>query len=195
MPASANFIYAGIGSRSAPPRITDLCKRIARVLEMEGGLLRSGGAKGCDSAFESGVLNPARKSIYMPSDGFHGRRHGKNGCYDAAKMPGWIEALGTVDKYHPNPHALSSYARRLMARNAMQVLGPDLRSPADFVVCWTPLNSLGGTGQAIRIAEEHDVPVCNLNGIPGAEKFLDVLVGLLRDRSPLSPLSHTLSPL
>lgn len=49
-----------------------------------------------------------------------------------------------------------------MARNSYQILGPDLRTPADFVVCWTPDGSetedqrtplTGRTGQAIALAD------------------------------------------
>ena len=57
-----------------------------------------------------------------------------------------------------------------MARNAMQVLGPNLDDPSAFIVCWTPDASdgsktspkTGGTGQALRIAHEYKIPVYNL---------------------------------
>ena len=60
-----------------------------------------------------------------------------------------------------------------MARNAFQVLGPDLRQPSVFVVCWAPesryddkgkiMSVNGGTGQAIRIAYDKNIEVFNLN--------------------------------
>jgi hypothetical protein len=50
------------------------------------------------------------------------------------------------------------------------VLGPDLAVPATLVVCWTQDGSVdgadpraGGTGQALRIAHHHGVPVLNLS--------------------------------
>jgi hypothetical protein len=50
-----------------------------------------------------------------------------------------------------------------MARNAMQILGPKLNHPADLVITWTEMGlRKGGTGQALRIAEEYSVPIINL---------------------------------
>jgi hypothetical protein len=50
-----------------------------------------------------------------------------------------------------------------MARNAMQVLGPDLDTPSKVVVCWTKNGKTsGGTGQALRISLYHGVPIFNL---------------------------------
>ncbi len=58
-----------------------------------------------------------------------------------------------------------------MARNSHQVLGADLKSPVDFVICWTPdgceterqrVWETGGTGQAIALADRWGVPVVNL---------------------------------
>lgn len=58
-----------------------------------------------------------------------------------------------------------------MARNAMQILGPDLNEPCQFIICWTPdgcsnaqerTNLTGGTGQAIVHASALGIPVFNL---------------------------------
>ena len=62
--------------------------------------------------------------------------------------------------------------KALHSRNAMQVLGFDLDDPVDFVLCWTPGgNKLGGTATAIRIAEDHNVPVYNLGNPETLEWF------------------------
>lgn len=141
--------YAGIGARATPPEILDLMTRIARYLSTQGYTLRSGGAKGADSAFERGAT---RKEIFYAKD--------------AKNHPG---ALATVAQFHPAPQALSEYVRLLMARNAFQVLGKNLNDPVDFVICWTPdgatsstTRRTGGTGQAIRIAAAHNIRVLNL---------------------------------
>jgi hypothetical protein len=56
-----------------------------------------------------------------------------------------------------------------MARNAMQVLGPDLKTPSKFVICWTlEGKEIGGTSQAIRIAKDFSIPIYNL----GKEEWL-----------------------
>ena len=64
-----------------------------------------------------------------------------------------------------------SAAQALMARNVHQILGSDLRSPVDFVACWTPdgcesegerSRTTGGTGQAIALADRWGIPIYNL---------------------------------
>lgn len=72
---------------------------------------------------------------------------------------------------HPAYESLSEAMRKLMARSTYLVLGYDLRTPVDFVVCWTPDGAereaersvaTGGTGQAIALASRLGIPVFNL---------------------------------
>lgn len=49
------------------------------------------------------------------------------------------------------------------ARNCHQVLGANLDSPVDFVLCWTPGGATtGGTATAIKLARKHNIPVINM---------------------------------
>lgn len=157
-------IYAGIGSRQTPPDVLNVMTQLASKLEQNDWMLRSGGAPGADSAFEAGVQNPGNRSIYLPKPGFQQKYPRKgSGYFDARTLPGWEQALQTVDIYHPAPDRLSDYARVLMARNAMQVLGPNLDSPADMIVAWTPGGELkGGTAQALRMAMDNNIKIRNL---------------------------------
>ena len=143
--------YAGIGSRQTPGEVLGLMTRFASVMRDEGWTLRSGGAQGADSAFERGAGGAAE--VFTAED-------------DIPAL-----AFAMAQDAHPAWHACSEYARRLHARNVMQVLGADLTSPSKFVLCWTPDGAqrgsetsrhTGGTGQAIRIAERAGVPVFNL---------------------------------
>lgn len=44
-----------------------------------------------------------------------------------------------------------------------QVLGYDLKTPSDMVICWTKDGGAsGGTGQALRIAKDYNIPIYNL---------------------------------
>lgn len=53
-----------------------------------------------------------------------------------------------------------------MSRNVYQVLGPNLDDPVEFIICWTKDGKAsGGTGQAIRIANDYGVPVFNLKNV------------------------------
>jgi hypothetical protein len=168
-------IYAGIGARNTPPDILDIMRFLADKLEDAGWLLRSGGASGADSAFESGVKNPSNKCIYLPGPSFNGKVPGK-GYFDSTVLPGWKHALMTVDEFHPNPSALSDFARKLMARNAMQVFGPTMESPAEMIIAWTLDGEIiGGTGQALRMAEGCGVTVHNLGNAETLENIFQIL--------------------
>lgn len=178
-------IYAGIGSRRTPGDVLARMRCIAAILEPQGYLLRSGGAPGADRAFQTGVKDPRHHSIYLPGKSLLGMNVGP-GIYDATTLPGWPEALQTVSRFHPNPGALSSFAKKLMARNAMQVLGPRLDREADFVVAWAPGGyedelpppgfQEGGTGQALRIARGYGIPIINL----ASEQTLELVDSKLR---------------
>jgi hypothetical protein len=154
--------YAGIGSRSTPKDILKFMTEISMFLCRRGYVLRSGGAEGADTAFEEGVADSPLKEIYLPWKGFQGN-----------KSPLWHVGEGALEvakKYHPSYSSLSSAGRLLMARNVYQVLGMDLSTPVDLVVCWTPGGKLiGGTAQAIRIAKDKSIPIFNL----GKDKDID----------------------
>ena len=149
---------------------------LAATLEKESWVLRSGGADGADFYFERGVKDSSNKEIYLPSASFNGRYSLEPGCHNFSFLPGAQAALETVAKYHPAPSRLTPFAQKLMARNAMQVLGPDLQTPSCAVVCWTPGGRMeGGTSQAIRIALDHKIPVHNL-GTPATYSALHTLL-------------------
>jgi hypothetical protein len=81
-------------------------------------------------------------------------------------------------RIHPVFARLPKSSRRLHARNAHQILGADLRSPVEMVVCWTPgARGRGGTGSAIRLARSREIPVHDLADI-AARRQLGQLLGL-----------------
>lgn len=146
------MIYAGIGSRETPIELKNDIKTIVEHLNKRGYVLRSGGAPGADSFFEEYSL---KKEIFLPWRGFNG-----NSSLLFNPTP---EAFTLAQKYHPNWGRLSYGAKKLMARNCHQVLGLDLKTPVDFIICWTKDGkATGGTGQALRMAEDLKIPVYNL---------------------------------
>ena len=157
--------YAGIGSRATPTNVKAKMTLIARQLSKSSFCLRSGGAQGADEAFEKGAV---QKQIFLPWNGFNGRIVDNN---QYAVPP---ENNSFVEKYHPNPKRLSDAGRKLMSRNSYQVLGPNLDDPVDFLICWTKDGKAsGGTGQAIRIANDYGIPVFNLkNGFEDFSQFI-----------------------
>jgi hypothetical protein len=145
--------YAGIGSRKTPPEVLRAMTSIARTLDAAGYILRSGAAEGADSAFEAGA-DPKRKEIWLPWHGFN--------MHTSPLLPS-PEAFVLAAEVHPAWTRLSRGARALHARNGCQILGADLRTPVDFVVCWTPEgDGSGGTGQALRLAVRNGIPIFDL---------------------------------
>lgn len=160
--------YAGIGSRETPPDICNTMTELAQYLSRLGYTLFSGGADGADDAFEKGA---SHKVIFLPWDGFNGRRV-DNRQYI---VPPFVEDLAR--KFHPAGNRLKPGALKMMSRNTYQVLGPDLKSPVDFVICWTKDGKAsGGTGQAIRIAEAMKIPVFNLKRVDDLNRLSEFII-------------------
>lgn len=153
--------YAGIGARKTPDNIQIHMTSAAVQLSTCGFTLRSGGADGADSAFELGAPKD-KKEIFLPWNNFNGRKLSEPGVI-VPTTPLWEAALKLAKQYHPVWDKLSGSTKSFMARNAFQVLGPDLNDPVSFVLCWTPNGRTeGGTGQAIRMATGMNIPVFNM---------------------------------
>lgn len=152
--------YTGIGSRSTPDPILRVMRRIARYLAERGYMLRSGGARGADRAFESGAGE--KKEIYLPAFGEFDQRRLSNSI---DLRPKWDEARAIAQRIHPTWHRLDGYGRVLHTRNIFQVTGADLDSPSQFVVYWAPEahgQVFGGTRTAVVYARELGIPTFNL---------------------------------
>jgi hypothetical protein len=147
--------YAGIGSRETPQDVLACMHDIANYLALRNAILRSGGADGADTAFEMGTVtatNFVEPEIYLPWPGFNGRISKYSSVCDVA--------MDIAESYHPAWHRLSQGAQKLMARNVYQVLGKDLDDPVDIIICYTKDGKAGGgTGQAIQIANDFNIPV------------------------------------
>jgi hypothetical protein len=153
--------YAGIGSRETPKDVCMYMTAVAKRLASLGYTCNSGGADGADSAFERGAV--INRQIFLPWDGFNGRdvmnMNKLHNTFDYS-VPPFNPNL--VKKYHPKPSSLSYVGWKFMSRNSYQVLGKDLNTPVEFVLCWTKEGKLkGGTAQAIRIALDRKIPVFN----------------------------------
>lgn len=156
--------YAGIGSRETPE---DVCRKMhaaAKSMARLGFILRSGGASGADSAFESGVaaaiaesngdLQAPASEIYLPWKGF---RQNQSPLYGSTR-----EARLIARDFHPKWEILSCAGRDFHARNVYQIRGSDLQTFSSFVLCWTNGGKItGGTGQALRMAQAYDIPILN----------------------------------
>lgn len=163
-------IFAGIGSRETPfPIMRQMSDLSFYLTSTRGWLLRSGGAPGADTAFEVGVPAPYtnystagkkykiydRKEIFLPWELFNG-----NESKLFAITP---KALKMAEEFHPAWNKLTAQGKLLHARNSHQLFGRNMDKPVKCVVCWTPGGKGGGgTGQAIRIANAHGIPVFDM---------------------------------
>lgn len=174
MPFRDPFIWTGVGSQSVAEDsvLTQRLQNIGYMLTSQGGILRSGGADGADEAFEFGwqswwfQATPEQRTgatieIFLPWKGFNGHA---SPLYTSSPDP---EALRIASEIHPNWKMCTPPVRKLHARNIHQVLGQDLKTPSNVVVCWTPEGQeVGGTRTAIVCAKRNGVPVVNLGGLP-----------------------------
>lgn len=156
------MIYTGIGARSTPKEVLNAFEYLGEELAKRNIILRSGGAEGADSAFEKGcdkINGP--KEIYLPWKNFNEK---KDGIYQYEFCE---KAFSLAKQYHPNFDLLSKGGKALMARNSYQVLGLDLETPTNFIICYTENGKgQGGTGQALRIAKEYGIKICDFGRFP-----------------------------
>lgn len=157
--------YCGVGSRSTPPDVMRDMAEFAALAAGRGWILRSGGAEGADSAFEAGcdIVN-GEKEIYLPWKGYNSNPSMKYGVNDTAS-----KIAATV---HPYFERAKKPVQLLLSRNVYQVLGADVDSPVEFVLCYTAdgcehyttytPTKTGGTGVAIALASKLEIPVYNL---------------------------------
>ena len=150
------MILTGIGSRETPQNILNLMTQIGQKFARAGWTLRSGGANGADSAFEKGFKEAGGKiEIYLPWKKFN---NNFSTNYDPPSI-----AFTLAEQLHPAWSVCSQGAKRLHARNCQQILGQNLDSPTNLVICWTKAGGLtGGTATAIKLAKQYGIRVINL---------------------------------
>lgn len=150
--------YSGVGSRLTPVGVGLAMTEIAKRLEGDGYILRSGGAAGADHFFERGVVDVNNKHIYLPKKGMFGNPSPLFHVCD--------QAIDIAKGIHRNWDGCSHLSRMLHARNVYQVLGKDLNTLSKFLLCWTERGEeRGGTRTAIKLAQLYNVPVLNFGAV------------------------------
>lgn len=149
---SKMMIYSGIGSRSTPKEIGNLMTLLATKLDLLGYTLRSGHATGSDTYFENGVISN-KKEIYLAKDAT-------------------TESIEYASKFHDKWSSCKDYVKCLHGRNVKIILGKDLKSPSDFVICWTEDETNGGTSLGLKIAKYNQIPIFNLANEEHKERLL-----------------------
>ena len=156
--------YTGIGSRETPQEALDIMKNLGHSMGLSGYCLRSGNAQGADSYFYEGHQTYSEEyEIFLPWRNFGDVKNDKFIPLDDIDNNLVQKAVDIVSAIHPAWGNCSQAAKKMHARNAFQVLGPDLETPSEIVICWTKGGKVvGGTATAIKIANIHDIPVWNI---------------------------------
>ena len=158
----ATLRYAGIGARATPAVVLADMTVMAEWLARTGWHLSSGGADGADTAFAAGAP-VGQKTLWLPWRSYNGRMARECRVLSAAEIAACMEIAAPL---HPAWQRCSPVVRKLHARNAAVLLGGTLDRPVDAVVCWTAGGRTeGGTGMAIRMAEDRGIPVLNLGSM------------------------------
>lgn len=86
-----------------------------------------------------------------------------------------------ASEVHPAWDKCNEWARGMHSRNCHQILGYDLKSPVDAVICWTPDGAVvGGTATALKLSMKYNIPVFNL-GVKDKESVLQSIKKFLED--------------
>lgn len=167
---TTNMKYATfVGSRKAPDAVIKECSKMVSEYVKRGYKVRSGNAEGFDQSLKDVGEND--REIYLPYKDFGPKLKGKNVYIPDIEFNNYDKAVALVNKLHPNKQ-LKEWQMKYLARDVYQVLGKDLNTPSELVICWTEdgadniemlTSKTGGTAMAIRIAEYYHIPVININ--------------------------------
>lgn len=150
------MIYAGVGNRFISDEVFKWLESLAAYLAQTGYNLRSGNAKGSDTAFQMGS-------------------RGKYTAFVARQAT--PEAIELASKFHPAWHMCNDYAKQLHGRNSMIILGENLNEPVKFVACYAVDEENGGTALGIKIARANNIPVFNLYKEEAYQQLLEFIRG------------------
>ena len=170
---------AGLGSRKSPDNILKEMTAIGVWCREHDIYVYSGHAKCADYSFEEGAADHCL--AFLPWNGFM-KELPILGKFIVVSP--YQQLIDITNTFHPNPSRLSYGGMKLMCRNVCQVLGADLKSPVMAVVCYTSDGTdKGGTGQAIRIATAHSIPILNLHKYKTAKAVLSDLGDMVKRRN------------
>ncbi len=176
-----SYYYTGIGTRGykklkdIPDKekeyLSDLAKRLSKLYTC-----RTGDAPGTDTVFK---MNSVKTDSYIPWENFNGS---DSTLYTQPRYAKYLASLN-----HPYWDKLTGPVIKLMSRNSLQVLGDDLITPSDFIICYTldgcndyttRTPSTGGTGLAISLASKLGIPVYNITNKSDRDKIETILISL-----------------
>ena len=151
------MLYAGIGSREVSQDMFRFLSSIGMKMATNEHTLRSGGAIGSDTAFETGHLQVTKHNIeiFRPDDISVVK-------YLEIANSNKMSLLYNACFEYPFD-AMKYWTQQLLMRNLLTIIGHNLSTYVDGVICYTrDGQEIGGTRYAIRIAKQLNIPVLNV---------------------------------
>lgn len=184
-----NGYYTGIGSRETPIDTQHLMTEIAMRLRAEGWTLRTGSVSRADKSYQ--IAAGENKEIYVPWDNFNSSQTGISSLTEESsrmahdiwkfrEKKGLVPTEGSIsgkwEELHPGTKAM-------LAKAMCMLLGRNLNTPSDMVICWTPgAKIVGISSHVICLAIFKHIPVFNL-----AEYETEIVIReMLRQNSSLN---------
>lgn len=167
--------YAGIGPRNTPLEVCEQMVHVAKQMDEQGWIVRSGHAQGADQAWACGHA-PENREIYLPWHSFNIVGELPAG-FQVSPVTPQLEAVARVA--HRGWDNLRQGGQKLMMRNVSIILGHNLDDPVQFVAYWSPQRKVqGGTGNAVHLASLYGIPSFNIafeEDQQGMSSFVDSL--------------------
>lgn len=157
-----------VGSRRTPPAVCRAMERAAADLARAGIRGRSGNSPGADRAWARGVnaVDPAALALFLPWSGFGATAVDRANAVTVVDRTVHAWAFERARAAAPGWPRLAAARRwaalRLLARNALILLGRDGRAPVQCVIGYIhpeKEQTGGGTGHTFRIAHATGIPV------------------------------------
>lgn len=166
----------------------NVCMRLAQLgITFTSGLCEKGmdgiAQKAYSKAVDLGLAKESQFEVYV-ADQYNIRRSTLPRRHLATVRNKDLisETERIASEVHPAWDRCNEWARGMHSRNCHQILGYDLQSPVDAVICWTPDGAVvGGTATAIRIAMKYYIPVFNL-GVSDKKSVLNDIKNFLESR-------------
>lgn len=161
--------YTVILDKAVPENILAKVEEIVKVLSGHGFTLRYGGTEEFESRFEKVA---ERKELILPWRDFNEKQSKFTFNND--------RSLAVAKMFHPTFDTMKKGVQAFLARNARLILGHEMKSPTNFLICWTDdgceslrekTSATGFVGHPIAIASAAHVPIYNLNRENSVARF------------------------
>lgn len=165
--------FTGIGSRNSSDEELKILEKLSANLSKKGFTLRSGHAQGADRACERGAKGNA--DIYLPWEEFGIKKWrndpgmkviGETFVPEVEDYPGHLVIIMKTTRHFGRDFKyLTRGVKKLLFRNVFQIIGHEEPPIFSKLVICSFVPGRGGTRYAVKIAEDHMIPVVNVKGL------------------------------